>query len=208
MGRISPNIAGQRYGSWTALHRDGYIYGKQVAWICRCECGTVRRLGGSNLRRGETTNCGCQQRKALGDRARSHGKITHRLYRTWVSMHERCRSPKHVGYPRYGGRGITVCTEWSDFAVFLADMEATWRPGLTLDRRDNDGNYCPNNCRWATPEEQARSRCNTRYVTFGSETRPLAEWAEITGLRRSVIEQRLRNGWTPERALTEPKRAR
>jgi hypothetical protein len=208
MGRTSPDISGQRFGHWTALHRDGYIYGKQIAWVCRCDCGTLSLLGGSNLRRGETTNCGCQQRKALGDRARKHGKITHRLYRTWLAMHDRCRRPAHEAYPRYGGRGIAVCAAWGDFDAFLADMEASWRPGLTLDRKDNDGPYSPDNCWWASKHEQARNKANTRFLTFNGETRPLAAWAELLGLTRPALETRLRKGWDLERAMTTPPKSR
>jgi hypothetical protein len=206
MGRTTPDLTGQRFGLWTALHRDGHIYGKQAAWTCRCDCGTVRRVGASLLQRGESKCCGCANHKSLGDRVRKHGLINHRLYDTWTAMHDRCRRPSHIAYPRYGGRGIFVCPEWSDFSTFLADMEPAWREGLTLDRIDNNGPYAPANCHWATGNQQARNRSNTKRIEFRGEIRPIAEWAEIVGIKRTIVEMRLWRGWPIDRALTKPPR--
>lgn len=206
MGRTSPDITGQRFGTWTALRRDGHIYGKQIAWLCQCECGTVRRVGSSLLRRGESKGCGCENHKALGQRALRHGKITHRLYDTWTAMHDRCRRPKHIAFPRYGGRGIKVCDRWQDFSLFLADMEPSWQAGLTLDRIDNDGPYSPGNCRWSTVKTQMRNKSTNRLLTFDGATRPLSEWAEVIGISSNALQLRLHKGWPIERALTTPPR--
>lgn len=127
-------------------------------------------------------------------------------YRTWRRMIRRCESPKHNRYVRYGGRGIKVCKRWREsFDAFVDDMGP--KPdGLSLDRIDNDGNYEPTNCRWATDEEQNRNRSITRQIAHDGKTQTLPEWAEETGVPWSVLDCRLRKGWTVARALTTPAR--
>ena len=130
-------------------------------------------------------------------------KVESSTHAIWRGMLARCRNQKSKDFPRYGGRGIAVCERWWDFPSFLADMGE--RPaGLTLERLDGSGNYCPENCRWVTPKQQARNRRNNVRVVFGGLTATVAEWAERTGLERKTLEYRLRSGWPPERALTTP----
>lgn len=121
-------------------------------------------------------------------------------------MRRRCLDTGDKNYPRYGGRGITVCERWrTSFAPFLADMGD--RPaGLSLDRRDNNGPYAPDNCRWATPTEQARNRRSNRLVTRDGETKPLAAWVERIGISASVVDARIRSGW-PEARWFDPVKA-
>lgn len=135
------------------------LYG-QVRWLCLCDCGKFLIADRGNVTSGRTAACGCQ-RVARGKTkiATKHGhtwrgpKGRSPTYSTWEAMHRRCSDPNHESYPYYGGRGIKVCDEWRDFAVFLKDMGE--RPeGKTLDRLDNGGNYCKINCRWATPSQQ------------------------------------------------------
>jgi hypothetical protein len=124
-------------------------------------------------------------------------------------MVHRCSSPNDKDYANYGGRGIAVCDRWMElggqgFLNFVADMGATYEPGLTLDRIDTNGNYEPGNCRWATPSQQTRGRRNTRRLTFRGETKPIAEWCEELGVSYSAVKYRLSRGWSVERALTSP----
>lgn len=121
-------------------------------------------------------------------------------------MHDRCRRPKHIAFPRYGGRGIKVCDRWQDFSLFLADMEPSWQAGLTLDRIDNDGPYSPGNCRWSTVKTQMRNKSTNRLLTFDGATRPLSEWAEVIGISSNALQLRLFKGWPIEKALTTPPR--
>lgn len=116
-------------------------------------------------------------------------------------MKDRCLRREHIHYKKYGGRGITVCERWMKFENFLADMGE--RPaGKTLDRINNDKGYCPENCRWATPKEQSRNTHKNHNLTFNGQTKTITEWAELTGLLKTTIKERLRRGWTIEEVLT------
>jgi len=132
-----------------------------------------------------------------------------RLYAIWTGMRARCFSPSQTRYHRYGGRGITICDEWSDYAVFRAWAIATgYRKELTIERINVDDNYKPSNCRWAPPSEQHLNRSTTRYLTLNGVTRSLMVWAEMLTFPTHVLHQRLRAGWSDERALTVPRRKR
>ncbi len=125
-------------------------------------------------------------------------------YRTWGRMRSRCNNPRTLDWPLYGGRGIAVCARWDSFANFLDDMGE--RPaGHSIDRIDGDGNYEPDNCRWATAKEQARNwKTRNRRLTFGGETLLLVEWAERIGLTRESLRDRIGSGWPLAKALTTP----
>jgi hypothetical protein len=161
------DITGQRFGRLIALElatekRDG-----RTLWLCRCDCGKEKAISGKYLRTGRTISCGCARRGIPHNFRHGHGHARHNserhyLYRTWSRMRERCNNPNHHAYDLYGGCGITVCTRWNDFAVFLADILGRIGerpPGLTLDRYpDPYGNYEPDNVRWATRKQQANNR--------------------------------------------------
>ena len=123
-------------------------------------------------------------------------------YRAWACMRTRCRNPNSQDYALYGGRGILVCERWNSFAAFLEDMGLKPSPKHSIDRIDNDGNYTPGNCRWATPKEQANNQRRSRRVEFHGEQLSLPEWATRLGISRESLRDRLNNGWTVERALT------
>jgi hypothetical protein len=124
-------------------------------------------------------------------------------YKTWKSVVERCTNPNHRRWKDYGGRGIKVCDRWRKFENFLADMGE--RPeGKTLDRKEVNGNYELNNCRWATNEEQAINRRDNRHLTYQGETRTVVEWAKKLGVKRGAISQRLCRDWSVDRALGQP----
>lgn len=140
-------------------------------------------------------------------RKRTHGESKTRLYRIWATMKERCGNSNAHAYSEYGGRGITVCREWEhDFVAFREwSFAHGYSESLSLDRIDNDKGYSPGNCRWATRSEQQRNKRTTRFATMNGETRPLAEWEEITGIGKRVLWNRLfRYGWSDEKALTTP----
>jgi len=133
----------------------------------------------------------------------THGKEGTPTYAAWANMKHRCSSKSHKQYSGYGGRGIKVCDRWLNFSNFLADMGV--RPeGLTLERKDNNSGYSPENCKWATRVEQQRNRRACRYLIINGVTRCAREWAEVSGTRRVTIYKRLERGLSPERAVFDP----
>lgn len=188
---------GFQAGRLTVIGHHGRI-GKRTYLICRCECGRSVRMRADALTRNES--CGCSRVKHM----KSHSPE----FRSWAHMLERCYNPKDKSYARYGGRGITVCERWRDSsAQFIADMGPKPSASHSLDRRDNNGNYEPDNCRWATRAEQNRNYGRNVNLTVGDETLCVADWAKRLGIGRSTIEFRLKAGWPTERALFTPVRS-
>ena len=122
-------------------------------------------------------------------------------YRAWCGMKQRCCNPKFVQYEDYGGRGITICERWNDYASFLEDMGRTPSPEHSLDRIDNDGNYGPTNCRWATASEQSNNQRTNSLLTINGETKNVSQWSQITGIHRETIYRRIRHGLSDEECI-------
>lgn len=212
------NLVGQRFHRWTVLSK-----GPGCFWLCRCDCGTKKLILQKNLRFGYSKSCGCLQVETVRKNETVHGYATdpitgkpHPFYRAWLSMIGRCRNPRDTGWSYYGVRGIKVCKRFLSFVHFLADMRDGWKPGLTLDLKDNNGHYScgkcsqcieqswPSNCRWATKLEQANNKRNNRRITFGNITKTAPEWARSIGISAGTFSQRLDRGWTAEKAITTP----
>lgn len=136
---------------------------------------------------------------------KKHGQYGTKLYWVWDSMKNRVLNPRHKYFSDYGGRGITICKEWvEDFSVFYRwAIEAGYREGLTLDRRDNDGNYSPENCRWITHKEQQNNKRNNHWLEVGGEKHTIAEWSEISGIKHGTIMNRIKRGWSSDKILSE-----
>ena len=133
-----------------------------------------------------------------------HGFYGTRFYRIWQGMKTRCSNPKHVAYHRYGGRGITYDPKWEKFENFKRDMFPTYKEPLTIDRINNDGNYCKENCRWVSVGEQGKNTSHNRVITYKGKTKTLVEWSKEIGGSKNMLHERLRHGWSLERALTPP----
>lgn len=203
-------LTGQRFGRLLVLYGTNKRQKRGVVWHCRCDCGNEVDIRGDSLTSGNTRSCGCLQRERAAEANTKHGMAQqgspHPVYDIWYTMLRRCENPNNSAYKYYGGRGIAVCEEWHDVQVFIDWALANgWKRGLTIDRIDNDGNYEPSNCRWATPKEQARNRRSNHLIAFNGKTQCLTDWAEETGVKWQTLVSRIDTlHWPIERALTEP----
>lgn len=195
-------LVGKRFGRLLVYARSD----KPRTWRCTCDCGISKEVRSQLLVTGSAKSCGCLRREVTAARSRTHGMSNSRERTAWKSMRNRCYRSQTNDYERYGGRGITVCDRWRDsFQNFYDDMGPIPSPEHSLDRIDNDGPYSPENCRWASPEEQARNKSTTRWLEFRGERRRLMEWAELLGIPENVIYKRLNvRGWSVDRALSTP----
>ena len=204
------DITGQTFHYLTAIKPVGSSK-SGVVWECRCKCGKTTKTTAKNLRSGNTKSCGCLNSERVIARNKAgatHGMTGTPTFISWDSMIQRCTNPEHKSFDNYGGAGITVCPAWlNDFSSFLKDMGE--RPaGKTLDRIDAKGNYEPDNCRWASSQEQANNRRNNITLTVGGITDTLANWSRKTGIGQKTIMYRIKNGWSDEQALsTTPSKA-
>lgn len=223
MGKLI-DLTGQRFGKLTVESYAGKNNRRNALWNCSCVCGKPTIAIGSDLRSGHTKSCGCSRSEALisynkseEKRARTselnkkykstHGMRYTRLYKEWRSMINRCTATRWRDYDNYGGRGITVCDEWmSSFEAFRDwALENGYRDDLTLDRREVNGDYCPDNCRWITMAAQANNKRTSLYLEFNGERKTAKEWADELGLNYSTLYSRITTkGWSVEKALTTP----
>lgn len=182
------DLTGQRFGRLVAVTRAANRNGK-VYWDCACDCGNSTTVNGRFLRESLQKSCGCiNAEKSL------HGMRNTHEYRAWKHAKSRCYNPNVDMYPRYGGRGITMCDEWREsFHAFFADM-GRCPDGLTLNRIDNDGPYAPWNCEWASNRVQCTNRRTNVRVTHNGKTQTAMEWSEELGISYSMLRRRLKEG--------------
>ena len=191
-------LAGVRFGRLTVLRRS--ITGRRVPWVCQCDCGAVVVRAQGDLRRGDTTSCGCAKRDATVARNYKHGLTNTPTYSKWKGMRKRVRYPGAAGNACY--TNVTICKRWEKFENFLADM-GECPDGHSLDRINNKKGYSPSNCRWVPLEDQAR---NTRRLRKVGDTY-VSEAARRAGLDPDLVFDRINKlGWDMQRALTTPKR--
>lgn len=193
------NLVGVKFGrlSVTQFHK---MYDHSAWWLCSCECGNTKVVLGDSLRNGMTKSCGCLQKEKAAHAQRSHGMAGTPTYTTWARMLTRCSNPREKRYSRYGGRGISVCERWLKFENFLEDMGE--KPtGMSLERKDNDGNYTKKNCKWATRKEQANNKSSTVRIEWNGECLSISEWASKYGVPYKKFYNRIVNlKWNFERA--------
>lgn len=196
------DLSGQKFGKLTVLSsagsRGGHIY-----WNCQCDCGNDKVARGSHLRSGNVRSCGCIPAH------KTHGKSKTRLYGVWNNMILRCHNPNNPEYPRYGERGIVVCDEWrNDFMAFHTwAMEAGYdeaapRGRYTVERKDNDGPYSPENCTLVNARAQANNTRRNRLITYNGETKTVSQWARHLGINQTTLSRRILSGWPVEKAFT------
>lgn len=210
------DLKGQRFGRLTVVEEAPSVKSpcgsSRTQWKCKCDCGSEIVVGRTHLLHGDTTSCGCYRKEVTLTRVFRHGFRHTRLYNLWCSMKERCSS-HGTEAEIYYARGIRVCDEWKyDFLAFREWAlnngydEAAPRGTTTIDRIDNNGNYEPSNCRFISLKEQARNKTNTLRDTINGVTKPRTEWCEIYNADRALVYERMRRGWSIERALTTPPR--
>lgn len=199
-------MIGQTFGRLLVLERtDDKVKGGHIVYLCRCSCGVEKKVISYRLRNGNTRSCGCFRTEFHSNRMRTHGQTKHRLFVTWQGMMHRCYQPTNPAYLDYGGRGIFVCDRWHDVTRFIEDNDKLALPNLTLDRRDNNGPYSPENVRWVSRYEQCLNRRSNVFLTHNNKTQTLFEWAREIGIPPRTLWNRIRNlNWSAERALTEP----
>lgn len=185
-------MEGKTFGKLTVIDSDKDKFGNKV-WLCRCECGKEIYTTTHKLTSGHTKSCGCYRTAKTIERSRTHGQSKTPLYHVWKNMRQRCENPRAKAYPRYGGRGIVVCTEWQDYKTFQNwAMNNGYAKNLTIDRIDVNGNYEPANCRFITIQEQQNNRSTSRTITYKGETHTITEWSAITGIKLSTLHYRLK----------------
>jgi hypothetical protein len=200
------DLSAQTFGWWTVVafsHRRGAKY----YWMAKCECGQERAVDATSLKAGTSTSCGCNPGKRGGVVKHGHAPSTGESpeYVVWAGIKARCTVPTSTSYPNYGGRGISLCDRWSAFENFLEDMGPRPSQSHSIERNDNDGNYEPGNCRWATRIEQANNQRSNRVLEISGRSQTVAQWSRESGVAPQLIYHRLKSGWEVERAvMTRP----
>lgn len=207
------DLTGRQVNDWTVIQHTTMGSRKVSAWLCRCVCGVERPVAAANIRSGRSRGCGCKKLARIGEANTHHGhskggKVSSE-YVTWRNMHARCYNPKSKAYRHYGARGIRVCNRWRcSFENFLADMGPRPDPKFTIERKNNDLGYSPDNCIWADCCVQNNHRTNVKLYEYHGLSLSLSQWARLTPVKRSCLNMRVRTGWTTEEILTTPSNGR
>lgn len=207
------DLTGQRFGMLTVLNRaEDYIFKsgrKERVWSCKCDCGNEVNVFGENLKKGNTTSCGCYRKEKVKEEKTTHGLSDNNLYYAHSNMKSRCYNQNDKRFKNYGGRGIIVCDEWLGANGFINfynwAISHGYSDGLTIDRIEVDGNYEPNNCRWVDLTTQENNRTNNHLITYNNETMTMAMWAEKLGINYKTLSNRINTQkWSIEKAFTTP----
>lgn len=208
------DITGKRFGKLVVLGPGGRCHNGEIKWRCICDCGNTTEVKGSSLRSGITKSCGCRMLDGLktGWQRSTHNQSKTRLYGIWCGMKNRATEKADKKHKKdYYGRGIKICSEWEhSFEKFREwALPNGYEDNLTIDRIDNDGDYCPSNCRWITLSEQANNKRSNRNYTFNGETKNISQWAKTLKVSEDMLRGRLVVlGWDVQSALLTPSRAK
>ncbi len=209
-GHRFQDLTGLRRGRLLVLREAVQSADGRTQWLCQCDCGNTKTVLAKQLQNGKTKSCGCLAIESRKERSVPEHDLKKRRpsYTIWRNMIQRCIDANAKQYHRYGGRGIKVCERWRHSVDnWITDMGQRPSNKHSIDRIDNDGDYEPSNCRWATVKEQARNRRSNRILEFQGCRMAMAEWAEKLGFSVQTIKSRLNLGWSVEEALTKPLRS-
>lgn len=185
--------------------------------ICKCDCGNIKTIMACHLVSGKIDSCGCLTKIRNSEARTIHGLTKTKFHQTWSSIKARCFRKTHIQYQNYGARSITVCDRWKNsFLAFKEDMYQSYldhvkefgEKNTSIDRINNDGNYEPNNCRWATIEEQANNKTTSHFITINNETLTLSQWVRKLGVSRATVKQKIRRGMSDVDALLTSRRVK
>ena len=199
------DITGERYGRLTVVKEDGKK-GKNLLWLCKCDCGRYIHAIAYNLKNGHTKSCGCFAKEIKSEVHSTHRGSSSRLFRVWQHMISRCSNKNVIGFKNYGGRGISVCEEWKKSYESFRDWSILhgYSEKLSIDRIDVNGNYEPSNCRWVNAKVQANNKRNNRLLTYMGKTQTLSQWSEEVNIPSITIKARIdKYGWSIEDALSK-----
>lgn len=199
--RKPEDLTGQKFGKLTviSIHEKR---GKFYTWKCVCDCGSGKIVYpfSSNLKRGKSKSCGC----LVVGHEKTHGMTGTPEHKTWIKMRQRCLNPNDKEYPRYGGRGIKVCERWDDYLNFISDMGIRPSKDHSIERINNNGDYSPENCKWATRSEQANNRRTSKLIEYNGKFQTARQWSIELNIDYEKLTIRLDNGWNEVEALTVP----
>lgn len=202
--RIKLINPGDRFGRWTVLSLSERRQNRCCVYNCRCDCGTEREVKSQSLKSGRSRSCGCLNLELLKKRSWEFGPTKRRReYNIWRGIRQRCLDPNNPSFENYGGRGIKICREWLEsFETFCTDMGQAPSGRHSVGRIDNNGDYCKENCRWETFDQQCNNSRWNVFLTHNNKTQTIAQWTKELSLPRGVISSRLRSGWPVDRALS------
>jgi hypothetical protein len=202
------DITGQRFGRLVAISGKERDKHRNALWTCKCDCGNEVKVILESLKNGCTKSCGCLNKEKAFTNSLIHGKSKTRIYHIWRDMRERCTNPKRKQYKYYGARGIKVCEEWDGSNKFINfyrwSLENGYKEDLTIDRIDNNGNYCPENCRWVDMKTQLNNKRDNRFIYYNGQIKTLAQWSEELNISYGTLLSRLIRGQSVEKAFTTP----
>lgn len=194
MGKKAKVPIGERFNHLVISGEGEQVSGRRM-FRCQCDCGAIKTIRMDSVMSGHTKSCGCILDNSI------HGMSGDSEYICWQKIKQRCLDSNHKMYSKYGGRGISVCERWLKFENFYSDMGRRPGPGYSIDRIDNDGDYCKGNCRWATWKQQGRNRGTNRFLDIDGKKMIAIEWCEKTGANYNTVCSRLRRGWSDRDAL-------
>lgn len=188
------DLTNKRFGKLIAVEKVGKDKARNILWRCKCDCGNEVIVTACELNRGHCRSCGCYQKERASEANKIHGKSHTKLHYVWTDMLKRCENPSHHAYKWYGGKGVNVCDEWKEFIAFEKwALENGYKEGLTIDRIDVNGNYCPENCRWATRKQQSNNLSTCVFFEFMDERLNITQFCEKYKVSPSNFYKKARN---------------